>query len=193
MIAFRPIASRLLLFAILAFPAISAEAQSSKPPEDKVIQALLNEVRLLRETLQRINLSAYRTQIIVERVRAQNDRVARLTRTLEDTREGIATAQAQLNQLTELAKSAESNIDQESDSKQRSQLELEHREFKHVLDNQKQMTERLRERELRLNAELQAEQGKLSDLEGRLDALEREIENELERQRSASREKTDKQ
>jgi hypothetical protein len=54
------------------------------------------------------------------------------------------------------------------------------------------MIERLRERELRLNTELQMEQGKLSDFESRLDALEREIENEIERQRPLTRERTEK-
>jgi predicted nucleic acid-binding Zn-ribbon protein len=180
----------LLLFCILA---ASAKAQSSKPPDDKTLQSLVNEVRLLRVTLQRINLSTYRSQIIVERIRAQNDRVARLTRMLEDTRDESANIQVHINQLTERAKSLESQVQQESDAKQRSQLEVEQKEFKYVLDQQRQRYERLRERELRLNSELQAEQGKLSELEGRLDALEREIENEMERQRSINQEKSSKQ
>jgi predicted nucleic acid-binding Zn-ribbon protein len=180
----------LLLLCILAAP---AKAQSPKPPDDKTLQSLVNEVRLLRETLQRINLNSYRSQIIVERIRAQNDRVARLTRMLEDTRDESANIQMHINQLAERAKSLESQIQQESDTKQRAQLEVEQKEFKYVLDQQKQRYERLRERETRLNTELQAEQGKLSELEGRLDALEREIENEMERQRSMNQEKSPKQ
>jgi predicted nucleic acid-binding Zn-ribbon protein len=116
-----------------------------------------------------------------------------LTRMLEDTRDESASIQTHINQLAERAKSLESQIQQESDTKQRAQLEVEQKEFKYLLDLQKQRYERLRERETRLNSELQPEQGKLSDLEGRLDVLEREIENEMERQRSMNREKASKQ
>ena len=192
--SFRPsMPHYLLLFVLFCIPAASAKAQASKSPDDKTLQSLVNEVRLLRETLQRINLNSYRSQIIVERIRAQNDRVAHLTRMLEDTRDESANMQIHINQLTERAKSLESQIQQESDTKQRSQLEVEQKEFKYLLDQHRQRYERLRERELRLNTELQAEQEKLTDLEGRLDALEHEIENEVERQRSMNQVKSPKQ
>ncbi len=184
MTSFRLFVRFLLLFACLCLPAISAEAQSSKTPDDKTLQALLNEVRLLRETLQRINLNAYRSQMIVERIREQNDRVTRLDRTLEGTRDEMANLPAQINQISERARTVESQIQQESDLKQRSQLEEMQKELKSFRDQQREKLERLRERESRLTTELQAEQGKLSDLEGRLDALEREIENDMEKQRS---------
>ncbi|HSO75841.1 MAG TPA: hypothetical protein VLU47_13480, partial [Blastocatellia bacterium] len=55
-----------------------AQAQTPSPAEDqRVIKALLDEVRLLRQAFQRLNLNAYRSQILVERIRAQNDKVAR--------------------------------------------------------------------------------------------------------------------
>jgi hypothetical protein len=191
---FRPSAVRYFL-ALFCFclPAISAPAQSSSTSDDKTLQSLLNEVRLLREALQRMNLNAYRSQIIVERLRAQNDRVARLSRTLEDTRDEVANLQAQNNQRNEQAKAVEGQIQQESDLKQRSQLEEMQKELKYVLDQQRQRLERVREREARLTTELQVEQGKLNELEGRLDALEREIQNEIDRQRSTDQDKSHRQ
>src|SRR5436853_3627341 len=81
-----------------------ARAQNPKPPDDRTLQMLVNEVRLLREVIQRMNLNAYRSQIIVERIRVENDRVARLTRTLDDTRDEIGSAQVRVSQLTERAK-----------------------------------------------------------------------------------------
>jgi predicted nucleic acid-binding Zn-ribbon protein len=190
---FRASAFHFIFLILLVCIPPSSVAQNSKPTEDKTLQSLLNEVRLLRETLQRINLNSYRSQIIVERIRAQNDRVARLTRMLEDSRDEAANIQVHINQLSESAKSLENRIQQEADLKQRSQLETELKEFKYILDQQRQRYERLRERELRLNTELQAEQGKLSELEGRLDALEREVEIEIERQRTTDQGKPQKQ
>ena len=184
MTSFRLFVRSLLLFACFCLPAISAEAQSAKTQDDKTLQALLNEVRLLRETLQRINLNAYRSQMIFERIREQSDRVARLDRMLESTRDEMANLPTQINQIGERAKTVESQIQQESDLKQRSQLEEMQKELKSFRDQQREKLDRLRERESRLTTELQVEQGKLSDLEGRLDALEREIENDMEKQRS---------
>jgi chromosome segregation ATPase len=184
MTSFRLSVRFLLLFACFCLPATSAEAQSSKTTDDKTLQALLNEVRLLRETLQRINLNAYRSQMIVERIREQNERVTRLDRMLEGIRDEMANLPTQISQISERAKTVESQIQQESDLKQRAQLEDMQKELKSLRDQQREKLERLRERESRLTTELQAEQAKLSDLEGRLDALEREIENAMEKPRS---------
>jgi len=101
--------------------------------------------------------------MIVERIREQNDRVTRLDRTLEGTRDEMANLPAQINQISERAKTVESQIQQESDLKQRSQLEEMQKELKSFRDQQREKLERLRERESRLTTELQAEQGKLSD------------------------------
>jgi hypothetical protein len=94
--------------------------------------------------------------------------------------------------MSERAKAAESQVQQEADSKRRTEMEAELIDFKHVLEPLKQRTEQLREREMRLNAELQAEQGKMNELEMRLEAMEREIDNEIEKQRATSKEKEKK-
>lgn len=187
---FRFSAVRFLLLVCFCLPAISAEAQSSGPSDDKTLQSLLKEVRLLRETLQRVDINAHRHQIIAERLRAENDRVVRLTTALESTRDDLANLQAQISQIKERAKAVEGQIQQESDMNKRSQLEDQQRETKSFLDQQRQRLERVRERETRLTAELQVGQGKLSEMEGRLDALEREVENEMDGQRPPNREKT---
>jgi predicted nucleic acid-binding Zn-ribbon protein len=172
------------------------QAQSLKQNNDEQItKALLEEVRLLRQTLQRINLNAYRSQIIVERIRAQNDRVARLSRSLEDTRDEMADVQVLLNQFNERAKAIEKQLQEESDEKRRALMEGEYREMKYLLDTNRQKEQRLRDRETRLSEQVRAEQAKLDDFEGRLDALEREIFDELKKQETESKrgEQTKKQ
>jgi predicted nucleic acid-binding Zn-ribbon protein len=180
------------LLALLCALVSAAAAQSPKPNDDKTIETLLNEVRLLRETLQRSNLNTYRAQIIVERTRAQNDRVTRLARSLEDTRDQIGNLQLQISYFGDRIKWVEGQLQQENDKKQQLQLEAEQRELKYSVDQRRSMVEQMREREARLAADLQTEQGKLSDLEARLDAIEREIENEMDKQRPANPEKPQK-
>ncbi|HSF22738.1 MAG TPA: hypothetical protein VLE20_00825 [Blastocatellia bacterium] len=158
------------------------QAQAPKSADDqRLIKALLDEVRLLRQAFQRLNLNAYRSQILVERIRAQNDKVARLTRSVEDARDEMAETLISANQLNERVKSTESMIENESNAKQREQMEAE---LKYMLDVHKQREQRLREREQRLSEQLRVEQVKLDEFESRLDALEREITIEIQRQES---------
>lgn len=186
----RPAVSRLLPLAFCLL-ALAAPAAAQRPEErgDTTVEALLEEVRLLRETLQRVTLNTYRGQIIFERLRAQNERVTRLGRTLEDTRDELADLGANLKRLGERAEALEGQAEREVDQKQRAQLEAEQRELEYALEQFRQRHDRLQAREAQLTAELQAEQARLSDMEGRLEALEREIENEIERQRAADAER----
>ena len=73
----------------------------------------------------------------------------------------------------------EAMIEHEADPNRRVQLEFEAKNIKQSIEQYKLRHERQREREQQLATQLRAEQTKLSELETRLDALEREIENEI--------------
>lgn len=171
----------LILFG--AFFTDSVQAQQPKQNEtDQILKELVGEVRILRQTLHRVNVNAYRSQVLVERIRAQSDRVSRTSRALDDVRAELADMQAGINQFTERVKALEGQIQQEADEKRRTGLETELKEFKYVLDQQRQREQRAREREVRLADQLRQEQAKLDELENRLDLLDREIMNEVEKQ-----------
>lgn len=165
-----------LLFS-LSLPMLESAVQAqtpSAPDDQRLIKALLDEVRLLRQAFQRLNLNAYRSQILVERIRAQNDKVRRLTRSVEEARDELAETLSSANQIIERVKSAESTTENEPNAKQRAQMQ-------YMLDIHKQREQGLREREQRLSEQLRLEQAKLDDFESRLDALEREIITEAQR------------
>jgi predicted nucleic acid-binding Zn-ribbon protein len=162
-----------------------ALAQNAKQPDyDRTLESLLNEVRLLRRTLQRTGLNAYRSQIILERMRAHNEQVVRLTRMLEDVREEMENIEATIPRFIEQSKMLESQLEQETDMSKRTILEYEQKERKQAVEQYKKRLERQREREQQLANQLRSEQAKLGELESRLDLLEREIESEIERQRA---------
>lgn len=171
-----------LLFCLSSTPAL---AQNAKPSDDsQTIQALLTEVRLLRKTLQQNGLNAYRSQLIVEGMRAHNQKVERLTRQIEDVRGEIENIGTTIPRLTEQGKMVEAMIEQEADPNRRVQLEFEAKNIKQSIEQYKLRQERQREREQQLATQLRAEQVRLSELETRLDQLEREIENEILRLQS---------
>jgi len=168
-----------------AFSVQSTHAQTANPTDDsQTIQALLNEVRLLRKTLQVTGLNAYRSQIITESLRAHNDQVVRLTRLLEEAREEIENIEGTIPRMNDQAKMLENMISLEADATKRAQLEFESKERKRDVDRYKTLAERKREREQQLSSQLRAEQAKFTELESRLDGLEREIETEVDRQRT---------
>ncbi|HEU4387085.1 MAG TPA: hypothetical protein VFV34_04770 [Blastocatellia bacterium] len=175
------ICSALCLF----LAACTAQAQTTKQSDDNsTIHSLLNEVRLLRKTLQRTGLNAYRSQIIVEGLRTRNEQVARLTRMLEENGREIEGIESSIPRLIERNSLMEEMIARESDANKRAMLEFENKDRKRDVDRYKMLLERTKEREQQLNAQLRDEQSKLKDLESRLDSLEREIESEVDRLRT---------
>jgi len=65
----------LVLFCLCRLP-FDSPVQAHAPrrlDDQQLTRALLDEVRLLRQAFQRLNLNAYRSQILIERIRTQND------------------------------------------------------------------------------------------------------------------------
>jgi chromosome segregation ATPase len=159
--------------------------QNSKPPEDKeALQELLTEVRLLRQalqTLQRMSVDTYRSQLLVDRIRVNREDVRRLTGSLNDTRETLRKTQLTIPNFTDQVKMQETQLQIEVDQAKRSQLEFELKRTKDALENYKSQIEPLKEREQQLSGELNKERAQLEELEGRLDLLERGIENDRQK------------
>lgn len=159
--------------------------QTEKPVEEnQTIRTLLSEVRQLRKTMQTTGLHAYRGQIILERIRLANEQVDRLAQKLEDARENLEKTERSIPRMEEQSKVMETQLQQETDIARRARLEFEIKETKQQAERYKMLLSRAREREQQLASEFQRSQARLTELESRLDLLEREIENEIERLRS---------
>ena len=174
----------LVLVASLCF-ASGAYAQSDpKADVDPTTKALLNEVRLLRQTFQNTGLNAYRSQILLERIKINNEQIVRLSATLNATRETLEKTESTIPRMGERIKLLETVIANEMDVVKRAQLEFEVKEHKRSVEVYKEQVVRLREREQEQTAQLREQQGKLSELERRLENLEEQIENEIQQLKS---------
>ena len=170
------IKSSLFCFAVLCFalPAASfaqAQRSSQSAPADseRTLKALLDEVRQLRIALERMNLSAYRAQILVERLRAQQDRVERLRRDIDSVRNQINEVLLNQPRAEEMVKDLKAKVEAGV------QDETPYKEANAWLEQLSQREQQLRQREIQLNTELEIERGSLIDLNSRLDILEREM------------------
>ena len=187
-------ASFLLLGILFVFLGLAqtANGQNGKESEDKAaIQDLLTEVRMLRQALQslhRMNLDTYRSQLLVDRIRINREDVRRLTSSLNEARDTLFKTQNTIPQFVERIKLFESQIQLEVDQQKRAQLEFEMKRTKESVEMYKSQIEPLKEKEQQLSADLNAEKAKVQELESRLDLLERAIEadrQKLEQDKSA--------
>ncbi len=162
-----------------------AVAQDAKPFDGKdTMQQLLAEVRMLRQALeavQRINMDTYRSQLLVDRVRASREEIRRLNASLNDAREMLRRTQQTIPNFTEQVKMQETQLQLEVDQSKRATWEFELKRSKEALENYKSQIEPMKEREQQMQADLNKEKAQLEELEGRLEMLERSIENDRQK------------
>jgi chromosome segregation ATPase len=144
-------------------------ANRSRPSQEQVMQELLNEMRQLRVALQRLSLTSYRTQVMVERLRLQQDQIGRLNAELSGVRSKLGEVRAQNSRMQSVMGDVEDKVD--SGVSPPSEVNA----LKSALEEFKKLEQTLVEREIELSNELNTERANLGDLNQRLDALEREM------------------
>lgn len=145
------------------------QANTSRSTSEQSLEELVREVRQLRATLQRINSAMYKGQVLLERLKLQQEQVARITRELTDARETLSEMKANQTRLNELVTKFEAGV--EKGEKHPSELAS----LKVELEMLKEREPRLAARETRLANELELERARLNDLNDRLNALELEL------------------
>ncbi len=169
----------LLVLTTLVFTSLGRSQTATNSPtkaeqggNEQTMQALLNEVRQLRLAIQRSNLSAYRAQVIIERLRSQQQSVDRLADRLRGARDRIAHVKMGQTELQDELKKMEDRPNEGPESGMRERQDS----YKTRLGYLAQEETRLREDESQLAAQLQIEQARLAEINDQLDALQRELE-----------------
>jgi chromosome segregation ATPase len=150
--------------------------ETPKADDSKVFRELLDEVRQLRMALQRAKTANHRLQVTLERIRLQQARVDSLTRSLENVRTRLADLKNARPQMEEQIKYVEELIESGKEQNRRAEVEQQVKEMKSRMSSWSREEERLRERDAALSTELRVEQTILSDLQGQLDNMVRELE-----------------
>jgi hypothetical protein len=143
---------------------------------EETMQALLNEVRQLRLAIQRSNLTAHHSQVIIERMRTQRQQVDRLSDRLRGNRDQIAHLKMEQTEHQHELKKIEERLSQQTDVGVIGELEERRDHHKRRLEFLVQEEARSRENESQSAAQLLIEQAKLAEFNDQLDALQRELE-----------------
>jgi chromosome segregation ATPase len=155
--------------AFVLFSAPTTYAQTSAAKPDQVMQELLSEVHQLRLALQQISVNAYRGQVMVERLRLQQEQVNRLAREVNSIRSEIGEIKAAQVNAKERLEDGEKKFDRGVMS------DTQMQELRASLADFKRREEMLSERETQLSIELGQERTNLADLNKQLDSIEREM------------------
>ena len=180
-------ASCVFCFLTICLSSAAALAQTGKPApspaDDAVLRSLLAEVHGLRVALERANINAHRSQILVERLRLQQGEVDRVTRQADGVRLELSELQFMERRLLERAKEIEKTANQFDESDERL------KRCKEELGSLRERATHVRERETQISNQLREERGKLEELNDRLDQLVREIEDSRPAEKPAARER----
>ena len=160
----------LLLVSFFAAPQDAvAQTKAAQQTSEQSLQELVREVRQLRTTLQRINSAMYKGQVMIERLKLQQEQVARLSHEIGQVREELSELRGHQSRFKEALTNAEAAV--EAGTRKREELQ----DVKMQLESFKEREERLVAREARLSNELELERARLNDLNDRLNALELEL------------------
>jgi hypothetical protein len=99
---------RHLTFLLILCP-LAALAQPAES-ESRTLQTLLSEVQQLRLAIERSTLLGARTQLAISQLQLQESKAERLTKELQDVREGRAQAESQKTRLAEETKTLEAAL-----------------------------------------------------------------------------------
>lgn len=161
---------RLCCLAVFLLFANAAAAQTTRQPpatnQESLLELLIQEVRQLRIAIENNSAIGFRAQIAVERLRAQQELISRLNGDLERLRQQLGELKAESGQLSgvleEMGKKVEAGLLRDEDF----------RLMKAQIESARLREQVLRERETSLMNQLHLENGRLQELNQRLDMLE---------------------
>ena len=153
--------------------AASQAANTQPPPASNAGDALLTEVRGLRNDLNQAASASIRTQLLVARLQLQEQRINTVARQLSDVQSqlsgtGMAAMETRMRQLERMLRGVLSD-------EERTSAEQEMTELKVAMEDTQRRSDTLTAQEATLTNAFSAEQSRWLELSQRLDQIERDI------------------
>lgn len=157
----------------------SNSTSNSAANDSQTLQALLREVRELRQDLRTTTVASERAQILLTRLQAQQQAVTAAQKAVDGVRNQQNQAE---NRHTNIERQIQYYSDQDTedatpDPARRQSLEQEIKRMKEALQEAETQRDSLQANEMRAKDELQVEQSKLAALQSELDEIDRALAN----------------
>jgi hypothetical protein len=167
--------SALLALSLLLFS--SPTPAQATPTESPTLQALLAEIRQLRQDLQTSAIAARRAQILIYRLHVQEDAAAHASQRLDEAKSYIEQLRAGKKYQELQIKRYEDMRDRAENDAQRHQLEDAITEFKAQIGALVTQEQEAQMRETEFEQQSRIGQAKLNQLEDELDRLDQAVMN----------------
>jgi chromosome segregation ATPase len=165
----------MLRHAWLVFAAAST-ILAQQPADSQTLQALLQEMRQLRQDLNGMTLVGQRVQILLYRIQLQDDVTKKAAQRYDQANAKVRDAERNRTEAVSSLKATEDKIAAARDQNERDRLESIVRELKRRIEMWSNDEAGYRAAEGAAGTDLRTEQAKLSELHQRLDRLEEQLE-----------------
>lgn len=168
----------------VAWLVVSVVAQTSNgaapthAQEASITREVVNELQLLRQSVERSGLNQSRVALAIERLRLQQDLVTQLNRDLANAQRIVTDYRLLRQTMVDRLKELEQTSNNSTNPHHRKALEEEQKAIKVQIERREQLEQSEQARETDLRTRIAVEQGRLNELNERLDALERELEKQ---------------
>ena len=159
--------------AVFALFIVTAAGAQTASPDTQALQALVTEIRQLRQDLQATTIVTQRVQIVLYRLQTQTALVTRASSRLDDARSSHGNAQSELKRVSGLIPRLEEEIRTTQDTALRKNREENLLQVKANIERTTADQQRLQSREIEAETQYRAEQAKLGDLQDQLDRLDK--------------------
>lgn len=177
--------SSLMIFGLL-LASTTTYGQRTLSADSRTLEALLEEVRQLRQDLRTTTVTTVRAQILVHRVETQEAAVARLSQKVESAQARLGESQSAEQRTADQIRAFEKQKESSSDSREEQQLEQALESLKRNLQQFDREIQQRQAKASEAEEQLRAEQDKLSALEDQLERLDKELERSAERRPSSA-------
>jgi chromosome segregation ATPase len=153
----------------------SMAAQAARPPEPDVLNALLTEVRGLRQAMEQMAVAGPRVQLALGRLQLQEQRVNTMIRRLETVREALAKAEKEVATAESSMAPAMSmfGIDKDAPPDEKNPMAPMLEAMKKGIAAGTAEVQRLQSEEAQIQQQIATEQGRWTDMNRALEELER--------------------
>ena len=171
------VAGAILLVSLSSWSPALAQAPAAQRPAatDAAVTALVAEVRALRADLAEATQRSMRAQLLLGRLQMQEQRVAYLDRQRAEIAARVLEATRATAGMAAQIEQADNGCGTPSTAEQRRECEQMAMQFKRQFGTQQAFEQQLRSQENDLANALAQEQARWSDVNGRLDDLERSL------------------
>ncbi len=166
----------LLAIGVACLLPAAAHAQGATPSSSGTLDAVVREVRLLRQTLERQAVSASRAQLLIGRLTLADQRAARARAAVDRLEGELASAERERAQLVIDSRQAARALEQVTDPDRRQQLELESQRIRARLVEAETQHSRTDSRLANARRDLDAETGRYEELDRWLTDLDRQLQ-----------------